>query len=392
MEIYLFEIIKISRFEQVPVLLRCLRTVPSKSTISRGYRCQRLDIYLGSEDIFYNDEVWYEGGHMFWGLIPACPNLKILIARVIGAPTTPLVVPHLTHIALWKTIATHYSHTLRRLELYGFSIRMDRVEMMLRYLSNLEACRIAHVKPFDPLENVYDEEEPKEREIPLRFRLICLVDSWDETEVLRWFDSDIAAEFQESRAKACWPQFNSSSPYTLPKLHTLHLHNLYMERIGTFSFPRLQHLDITCSKEYDNLDLLNGISPPTLTHLMFGGANVSIAQIADCFPHLRYLGLNIETGNYPSTPTFHVPHRNLEIVELISWNFDDTHTPRMTCDIIDAVRIEKLPSLRVIKVTRSGERDDTILPFKDARSDNSLYDNGPAALFVNSVLPLDKPL
>ncbi|KAG6895751.1 hypothetical protein C0993_009244, partial [Termitomyces sp. T159_Od127] len=350
MEFYLYEIVMIFRFEYVPILLRSLRTTPLGFCIPRGHRCRRLDFYLGIGNIIYADEAWYEGGHTLWGLIPTCPKLEILMARVVRS-VQGLDFPHLTHKALWKTIVAYSSKTLRRIELYGFWIRTDRLEMMLRYLTNLEACRIIGARKFDPHLDTYDDEEPKKRHLG-RNRKICLKDDWDYSKLSGWFDASTVEEFKAAKEKSQWPPFDSPPPYTLPSLHTLRVDRLDLKRLHQFSFPRLRHLDMTCFPD-NRLDLCATYThfPSSVTHLIYGGDYNPLVHFLQFFPQVRQLTLALEFGDFPaSNYEFVAPHLHLEIVELATWDYNLELQPRIR-DILTAVRAEKVPSLHTIKLT-----------------------------------------
>ncbi|KAG6860053.1 hypothetical protein C0995_016442 [Termitomyces sp. Mi166 len=307
MEVDLYEIVMIFRFDYVPVLLERLKSTPPGFRIPRGHRCRRLDFYLGvRESQPYEDDAWYEGGHTLWGLVCACPNLEILMARVV--PTWDgSVYSHLTHKSLWKIIATYCSKNLRRLELHGLQIRMDRVEMMLRYFSKLEACCIIHATCFDPDNNVYDDEEPKEREIT-RGRCrppLTVEDSWDYST-------------------------SSVAP------------------------PRLRHLNITRyntngNEEADEEGLNEAfrLFPTSPTHLVYAGD--AIAMDGFC-PHLRSLTLAIEYCYFASFD-FIEPYPDLEAIELVTWT--NACKPESFFEaILNAVSNKMLPSLRMIQITR----------------------------------------
>ncbi|KAG6871650.1 hypothetical protein C0992_010572 [Termitomyces sp. T32_za158] len=103
------------------------------------------------------------------------------------------------------TITTFLAKTLRRIELYGFEIRIDRLEMMLRYLTNLEACRIIHARRFNPRTHVYDDEEPKERQLGRLGRGTWLEDDWDYSELSGWFDASTVEEFKAAKENFKWP-------------------------------------------------------------------------------------------------------------------------------------------------------------------------------------------
>ncbi|KAG6890637.1 hypothetical protein C0995_006613 [Termitomyces sp. Mi166 len=318
MEIYFYEVVMIFRFQYIPILLQRLQSIPPWHAIPRGHRCRRLDLYLGVGNVPYN----------------AC-----------------------------------CAKTIRRLELYGFQIRMDRVEMMLRYLTKLKACSIVHVKEFDPLGNIYDDEEPKKRVISEGrcYASVMLTDDWDYSKPSDYFDASTVSEFKAAKADSCWPPFNASAPYTLPNLHTLRLENFDSKRMIQFSFPHLCHLDMYCFSRTEGLSSSRGSFPDSLTHLTYAGKDASIAQIIAFFPKLRYLNLSIEFCKFPDA-YFTNPHLCLEVVELATWECFFDPQPQIK-DILIAARARKLPRLRMIQVTRSGKRNPpNHFPFRRARA------------------------
>ncbi|KAG6818682.1 hypothetical protein H0H93_002819 [Arthromyces matolae] len=312
METLLYEVILITQFVSVPVLLKHLRSNLHGSSRPKGHACRRLDIHLGTwGDGGYVDEAWYEGGHTFWGLIPACPRLEILIARVNYRKPGDAYLgpPHLTHNALWKTISTYCAGTLRRLELFGFSIRLDRIELMLRYMSNLEVCDISHCADFDArylpqdyLERTedlkpqfFDEEEPEIRKLSVSvpykregtFIICCRrIPSYTEVtqsrhivnyqEPCHSFPQCYLDEFEEAERNATWPPLTGDGPpYLLPKIHTLHF-SLVTYRFFHFTMPSLKSLHIECLDWNGEVldwggDLLFSITNPPVTYLAYGG-------------------------------------------------------------------------------------------------------------------------
>ncbi|KAG6828064.1 hypothetical protein H0H92_009366 [Tricholoma furcatifolium] len=275
METLMYEIIVITDFRFIPVLLYQLQSTPIDYSAPRGSFCRRLDIYLGiTLDAEYSDEAWYEGGHTLWGLLPACPHLEVLIAQVhqkdrghLKLGLVPPVPPQLTHNALWKTIATYCSPTLRRLEIFGFHIRMDRVEMMLRSMTSLEVCRIFHCRPFKLYDftgshrtgkwhpDTYDDEEPSSRKslvtIPSAkwsrtMSWVTVVQSRSLMKTSGLFEAKTVKNFQEALENTRWPHTTSdscSSLIVLPSLHTLYF-ELLTEQFFNFSLPVLRSLGI----------------------------------------------------------------------------------------------------------------------------------------------------
>ncbi|KAG6915762.1 hypothetical protein DXG01_009999 [Tephrocybe rancida] len=364
MEIHLYDIVMIHRFQYVPVLLRLLRTTPPGFQSPRGHRCRRLDIYLGVGGINYYGEAWFEGGHTLWGLVTSCTRLEVLVARVHStAPGTTKQWPHLTHNALWKTIATCCSKTLRRLDLHGFYIRWDRLEMILRYLTKLEVCHIVHASPFDPYEGSYDDEESRDRYYHFErgnpHRSVALRDDSMNVGLSGWFDAATVADFNAAKRDSRWPTFIGSAPYTLPSLHTLHLDAMDPKRINQFRSPSLRHLSMILpsgSGHYEPLQRNCGLFPASLTHLVYCGRHIAVDALITLFPHLKFVCIAIDLRE-PFPPSyFAMPHQNLEVVELISW-----HKPANLCqfvqELLGAVRETKLPRLCAIKVIQFKKYD-----------------------------------
>ncbi|KAG6849409.1 hypothetical protein H0H93_008715 [Arthromyces matolae] len=274
MENLLYEIIVITRFQTIPIVLDSLRHVPPGRNLPRGNTCRRLDIsipILLNHPSYYLNEAWDVGRNTLWGLLAACPNLEILIARNVysgrdyytGSNDTS--TPHLGHNALCKTISTYCASTLHRLELSGFDLPMDRVEMMLRYMSKLEICSISDCRPFNDIQHRYGRDYSD--------LLYCKRRGYDENEEeeiygivasgkraskskkpgalskkkarllkkSQLFGNKIT-ELYAARDHAQWPSFHGGlPPYSLPKLHSFHLNKL-TERIFEFKLPSLRSL------------------------------------------------------------------------------------------------------------------------------------------------------
>lgn len=389
-EEFLYETVMIFRFDFMPIILELLQSTAPGRRRPRGYRCRRLEFYLGTGNVDYLDTAWNEGGHTLWGLIPACPFLEILLCRVVCRDTwTPAMnnypeYPHLTHNALWKTMARYCAGTLRRLELYGFHIRMDRVEMMLRYFSKLEVCRIVHAVAFiegafrdddgcyrdlDDLPCRYiqfDDEEPPYRSIEFGCRGVNLFDK-DEIPS-ECFDSKAYSEFDEAKRNASWPPFSGNAPYILPSLHTLLLDN-FNDGITQFLFPALQQLG-AYSPLVDGRQLFahtHAIFPPSVTHLIYEGGGIALVDLLSFFPHLTTLTLHIFYAEFhPSA--FKKPFPSLSIIKMPrSVGYKDVGP--FVLDILSAVRLGMLPSLGVIEITRfdADARDDA-LPFEESEA------------------------
>ncbi|KAG6875246.1 hypothetical protein C0993_010157 [Termitomyces sp. T159_Od127] len=223
--------------------------------------------------------------------------------------------------------------------------------MMLRYLTNLEACRIIGARKFDPHLDTYDDEEPKERLLGSLGRRVYFADNWDYSEMSGWFDALTVEEFKAAKEKSQWPPFDSPPPYILPSLHTFRVDRLDLQRLHQFSFPRLHHLDMTVFPD-NRLDLCATYThfPNSVTHLIYGGDNNPLAHFLQSFPQLRQLTLAPEFGHFPASDYEYVaPHLHLEIVELATWDYQLELQPLIR-DILTAVRAEKVPSLQTIKL------------------------------------------
>ncbi|KAG6818484.1 hypothetical protein H0H93_004625, partial [Arthromyces matolae] len=269
MENLLYEIIVITHLETIPKILPVLQRVPPGRQQPRGHTCRRLDIHIRirlNQPSDYLDEGWDVGRNTLWGLLSACPNLQVLAARnkyvmhEYNLDNSPS--PHLGHNALGKTISTYCARTLRRLELSGFDITMDRVELMLRYMQNLEACSISDCRPFNNIDDEYERSyscqffcdvprEYDENELEQIFGLIYDYTQREEafakfrkgTRLIKskTFSDQMVKGFYNARDRAKWPPFQGSSPYQLPKLHSFHLDQL-TDRIFEFDFPALKSL------------------------------------------------------------------------------------------------------------------------------------------------------
>ncbi|KAG6848254.1 hypothetical protein H0H93_001896 [Arthromyces matolae] len=148
---------------------------------------------------------------------------------------------HPMHVALCKAISTFCGHTLRRLELVGVSVRMDRFERMLRYLSNLEVCAITRIIPLKVC-------GLRRGGTMLQWKRMLYdldIDTDDDWTTVGWtstrepykgkpdpemkmFSKKIRTEFRNAKRKLTWPPLPSPNgedgrpgPCILPKLHTL---------------------------------------------------------------------------------------------------------------------------------------------------------------------------
>ncbi|KAG6826898.1 hypothetical protein H0H92_013987 [Tricholoma furcatifolium] len=263
----LYELIIVQSFNHVPHLARLLRSsLAPYAPFPRGHLCRRLDFYLGCTHCFLHewDDAWDVGVHVLWGVLPPCAQLEVLIFHADAtcgqhccAYAFLAELPECTTRAgLWKTLSGTCGRTLRRLEVLGIAIRMDRLELMLRYMPHVEVCTVGDNVEFvdawaselqratgergSEAVDVYDEDPPQDPDWePPRYRYQCRD---PPPEVATWFGEETLAEFHDTRTSAVWPPYTGDGPpYLLPKLHTLFLAQLN-ERIFEFRLPALRTL------------------------------------------------------------------------------------------------------------------------------------------------------
>ncbi|KAG6848605.1 hypothetical protein H0H93_015561 [Arthromyces matolae] len=332
MENLLYEIIVITHFETIPKILSLLQHIPPGRQKPRGHTCRRLDIHISirlNQKSDYLDEAWDVGRNTLWGLLDhgACRNLEVLTARTVYTHHDAgnfIFLPHLGHNALCKTISTHCARTLRRLELSGFDITMDRIEMMLRRMSNLEACSISDCRPFNNIHNQYERryrgafcgpreyDENEEEEIfgipsDYVWKSLSFGKFRKNTRLFKstLFSDQRVKDFYDAREHAEWPPFRDSPPYELPKLHSFHLDNL-TERVFEFKLPALKSLnadEVEHEHVLFNTNLVPDVQdPPTGTaESMSVGRQNERPSKYDLHPNYRHLA----NGPYHTNP---IPH------------------------------------------------------------------------------------
>ncbi|KAG6827008.1 hypothetical protein H0H92_013592 [Tricholoma furcatifolium] len=248
---FLYNIIILRSFKPIPRLFQLLRLTPPGSSLPRGHTCLRLDLYLGSNfDSYYDDEAWDEGVHVLWGLLFACSRLEILMLNIGRHRASRIRYCHIfgptarsmATAALWKMISTGCGSSLRRLEILGIQIRMDKLELMLRYMENIEVCTISDINEFideyggpnqleyrDSADKYGEDDEDNHYE-------------FEDSKDSFWFDKQTWAEFINARQEAVWPPYASDGPpYLLANLHTMFL-GMMTERFFEFQLPSLRTL------------------------------------------------------------------------------------------------------------------------------------------------------
>ncbi|KAG6902554.1 hypothetical protein C0995_014943 [Termitomyces sp. Mi166 len=235
----------------------------------------------------------------------------------------------------------------------------------------LEACCIIHATRFDPDNDVFDDEEPKERVItkgscrlPLEVK-----DDWDYFRSSGWFDAATISESKAAKEDFQWPPFSASAPYTIPSLHTLRLDEFDLRLFQQCNFPRLRHLDITHYNTYntngdeEDLSKAYGLFPASFTHLVYAGDSITMDGFC---PHLRSLTLSIEVCDF-ATLEFNEPYPDLEVFELAIWS--NTRKPESFVEgILDAVSNKRLPGLRIIQITRYLTESSRFRPPQDSEA------------------------
>ncbi|KAG6836183.1 hypothetical protein H0H93_010553 [Arthromyces matolae] len=319
MENLLYEIIVITHFETIPRVLNLLREVLPGRQQGRGHACRRLDIHISirlDQKSEYLDEAWDVGRNTLWGLIAACPNLQVLTARTTYTHPNRrnfFLLPHIGHNALCKEISTHCARTLRRLELSGFDIPMDRIEMMLRYLSQLEAFSISDCRPFNNIRNKYrrkyfniDFDEPREYDENEEEQIFGINSEYTRksksygkfrkksrlVKSTQVFSDRMIKDLYGARDHAQWPPFEGSPPYQVPKLHTLHVDKLT---------DRIFELDLPCLRFFSIDEVLH-------PHIMFNTTLVPDVQNSSASTSTLS---SLENSERPSKYDLHPKYRHL---------------------------------------------------------------------------------
>lgn len=376
-EEFLYEIIFVNRFDHIPHLAKLLQSQSGchSSRGAYGLHCRRLEICLGTGTIDYKDQAWYEGGHVLWGLIPACPNVTILICHVwarrarAGLLRCPNV-PHLTNPALWKIIASTCGPHLRRLELFGLSMRMDRVEMLMQYCTKLEVCHLVHIRPFTDGET-YDGEEPTFQQ-PSGVRSSCVVQDEIRGEPSGFFDQETREGLAKTKNGVSWPPCSLGPPYSLPFLHTLHM-DQFTPRIAQLDMSNLRALSIhpaTSSREVITRDIssTNWSSATSLTHLSYCGYPIALQTFLDCFPNIKELSLHYKyEEDVQSVVT--KPHHSLSVIKFCSVYYRHVNLSNHVADLLSVAQSKMLPSLTSVLITRGRiAKDDGGLPWGKFRT------------------------
>jgi hypothetical protein len=256
------------------------------------------------------------------------------------------------------------------MELFGFRIRMDRVEMMLRYCTMLEVCHLVHVLPYSDEEDIYDSEEPTSVEIS------CVKGTYtvsDKTKgrPSRLFDASARREFKKAKTNASWPTSSLEPPYVLPSLHSFHI-DMFNSRISQLNMPTLRHLGLygkgLKEKEEDILSSTCSSFPGTLTHLSFGGYAVPLELILNAFPYTTELSFHY-FWEESALSTVKNLHTSLTVIKYVCHGSSENMTYHVG-DLLSVMESGMLPVLREVTIVRwEGKygRKDEELPIEKFR-------------------------
>ena len=376
-EEFLYEIIFVSRFDHIPHLTKLLQSQPNNNPSHKAYglHCRRLEISLGTGAVDYKDQAWDEGGHVLWGLIPACPNVTVLICRVwrrirpgaflLGCPK----LPHVTNPVLWKIIASTCGPHLRRLELFGLSMRMDHTEMLLRYCTKLEVCHLVHVRPLLAGGETCDVEEFVFPQFSCIRSLRHVVHDEKMAEPSGFFDQETRESFAKYKTGVPWPPCLLGPPYSLPFLHTLHI-DQFTPRITQLDISNVRSLRIrpATASAGREISSTNWSSATSLTHLSYCGYPVSLQTFLDYFPNIKELSLH-----YGYEQDVHSivtkPHLSLSVIKFCSVYSHAVNLHNHVADLLSVAQSKMLPSLTSVLIMRGRiAKDDGGLPWGKFRT------------------------
>jgi hypothetical protein len=281
---FLYEAVILKEHHRVRQLARLLasRSFP-ESRLVRGEYCRRLDVYVGHGRMWKGED-WAWGSLTLWGLIPPCPNLRILVISPLRIPpinrsrSTSRYLAIDEDATLWKCIAATCGPRLLRLDVNYVDIRPADLRRLLR------ACPELQVALFNGVPEDHNSSPPNYSE-----RL--------NTEY-RLHSNDIA-EYNRARITyASWP-----TRIPGPSLTSLHTIDVTVDDIpklfADLKFPNLRAANI---KRYlgrppvlrSPWDLLNetiGVSAPSLTHMSLRTQPLQLEPLLTAYPHLVQLTL-----------------------------------------------------------------------------------------------------
>ena len=240
------------------------------------------------------------------------------------------------------------------MELFGFSIRMDRVEMMLRYCTMLEVCHLVHIRPYSD-EDIHDGEEPIVLEIRWRKAgQVCRGIMTDKTNgsPSGLFDAKTRREFKKAKLETniYWPTCSLKPPYTLSSLHTFHIDE-FNPRLSQLQMPNLRRLGLynrTEQTEYISCSFSSFPGPNSLRQLSCGFFTVPFEVILNTFPNITelYLQYGWEESTLSAVKT---PHTSLTVIRYRYAYPPNNHF----ADLLSVIKSGMLPALREVCIVRS---------------------------------------
>jgi hypothetical protein len=343
---FLYEIVTLHELRWVKTLVSLLHTNRADKQC-RGWWCRRLQITVGEEHEEYSGDTWLEGRHTLWGLIPACPRLIVLLCAVrfnaefMRQTPTGCRIPR----TMFQLIASKYSQTLRRMEIYGnTTTRLDMMALVLKTCTAMEVFRIEELEGQWP---VYDS--PNES---------CHDEADDEG--IDAVDAETLIQCRLARDNARWTTTTVRQKVTLSNLHTLEIYpfNLSQE---TLSFPALRRvgarLDVMTHTEASLAILDKGLADiyPNLTHVGYWGPTHVLSDVLGRFP-------NMEDLVFGATPPYNLAmfisfhHAKLSSISLTG-NHYYSFVPKYLSAIANVASDGLLPSLRKVRVWECDEKE-----------------------------------
>lgn len=334
---FLYEFIILRSYNSIPSLLQRLNRRSSTARCRPGVYVRRLDIDLQIGDGTQGHEAAM-GMYSFWGFIPACPHLVIIIANIVewrplGEPVFQPSFRLSPREALLMTITTCCAQTLRRLELLGNIVPVD--DDVIRFLEHtfpsLEVLRI-----------------PGSSDTTLGFSGMHV--DWP-------LDISTDPRFVHSTQ---WPPEPMPSPNSpiLPKLHTEQLvpQCLLDAQLNSLRFIVMKPLDDDDMTE--RLDFLRLCLLPSRASLRSLFYDVQVTEDSlDIWPLLLELPLLEELyfrrapGAYIDGARAHAKHDHLASVTICA--LDSTRpfaNSTLWADIAESVRIGFLPALKSVQL------------------------------------------
>lgn len=347
---FLYEIIALNQYAHIRPLAKHLRRATGNGGPSRGWWVKRLQLDFGrSVGDAWKQGVsvsWAWGSHTLWGLVPACPNLAILLLNSehrppwdVGFTRGPRFrVPR----ALFQTVAKHCAGTLRRIEFHNTDHSLLVAKVFMYHCPELEVCRFPgayQLHEFGAQDGSQD-----------------ILDREGEPEPNPHLDPEDDREFRTAWKTADWPKIPPAT-ISLPALHTMNVGILHTEDFKEWSLPALQSLSIRqgslgfLARAGDEYPLTR------LTYLEIF-RTVDIWAILDHLPLLVGITIAMKLdlmGHGSGGAPFQLarPHRNLSRVSLVPYVHADVDTAAFIFSVVHLLAVKRLPSLRALEIVGS---------------------------------------